>query len=75
VNIIQGKKEVMGFLSGKVFYFFRINHVYVSRVFSLSALGKHEIELQLPYFFIFYLGFISNHIYDWSYLVARELGS
>ena len=49
VNIMQGKNEVMEFLSGKVFfYFFRTNHVYVSRVLSLFALGNwaHDVFWQ-----------------------------
>ena len=38
---MQGKNEVVEFLYGKVFFLsLEKNQVYVSRVFSLSALGK-----------------------------------
>jgi len=76
VNIMQGKNEVVEFLSGKVFFISLEQITFMFLECFLGMLkGKHKIGLQLPYFFIFYWGFISNHIYGWNYMVTRELGS
>ena len=71
MNIMQGKNEVMEFLSGKVFFISlgQITFMFLA-CFLCLLYGKHEIGLQLLLSLFFIGASFPTTFTGWKYLVT-----